>query len=176
MLIMIVKLPVYAWYGDYEINIELPEEWEVHMCRMMGHDAPRLTDEQIYERLMKPIKSEPLHELARNKKECVIIVDDLTRPTKAYQLIPHILKELHDGGMKDENIRFVMAIGAHHWMRLDDIKKKLGDEIPERYKVFNHNVFENHVFLGKTSYGTPVYINKEVMKCDLKIGVGCILP
>lgn len=173
---MIVKLPAYAWYGDYEISIELPDNWEVNVFKMKGHDAPRLTEDQISKKLSKPINSEPLHELAKNKKECVIIVDDLTRPTKAYQLIPHVLKELHEGGIKDENIRFVMAIGAHHLMRLDDIKKKLGDEIPEKYNVFNHNVFENHVFLGKTSNGTPIYINKEVMRCDLKIGIGSIIP
>ena len=143
---------------------------------MAGHDAPTLTKDQICRKLAQPIGSKPLGQLARSRKECVIIVDDLTRPTKASQVIPQILDELHEAGMEDNHIRFVMAIGAHHWMRLDDIQKKLGDDIPDRYHVYIHNVYENNVSVGKTSRGTPVHINREVVGCDLKIGVGCIIP
>jgi nickel-dependent lactate racemase len=54
--------------------------------------------------------------------------------------------------------------------------KKLGEEIPDRYCVFVHNVYENNIFLGKTSFGTPVAINREVMKCDFKVAIGGIIP
>jgi len=57
-----------------------------------------------------------------------------------------------------------------------DFAKKLGEEIVENYAVFNHNPYSNLVYLGHTSYGTPIEINAEVMMCDLKIAVGCILP
>jgi len=166
----------YAWYGDSNLSLTFPEGWEVTEHRMAGHDALALTSEQIRRKLAQPVGSELLRELAKDRKECVILVDDLTRPTKAWQVIPHILEELQEAGIRDHHIRFVMALGAHHWMRLDDIQKKLGDDVPDRYSVYNHNVYENNVFVGNTSRGTPVHVNREVMRCDLKISVGCIVP
>jgi nickel-dependent lactate racemase len=171
-----VSIPTYAWYGDLPLKLELPDEWDVVEHRMAGHDAPALTKDQIRSKLARPVGSKPLGEIAKDRKECVILVDDLTRPTKASQVIPQILDELHQAGMKNDHVRFVMATGAHHWMRLEDLRKKLGDDIPDRYHVYNHNVYENNTFLGNTSRGTPVHVNREVMSCDLKIAVGCIIP
>ncbi len=165
-----------AWYGDREISLTFPEEWDVEKCLMNGHSEKPLSQNDLRERLSHPVGARPLSELAKGKRECVVIVDDLTRPTKADQIIPAVLEELHRGGLGDSHIRFVMGTGAHHFMLLDDIAKKLGSDIPDRYCVFNHNVHENNLRLGETSYGTPVAINREVMKCDLKIAVGGIIP
>lgn len=173
---MNVNIPTYAWYGDFTLRMDFPEKWHVVEQRMAGHDAPALTKDQIRGKLAQPIRSKPLSEIAKGKKECVILVDDLTRPTKASQVIPQVLHELQQAGMKEHHVRFVMATGAHHWMKLEDIQKKLGEDIPDRYHVYNHNIYENNTFLGKTSYGTPVCVNREVMNCDLKIAVGCIIP
>ena len=58
------------------------------------------------------------------------------------------------------------------WISLKNLEKK----IVEEYPVFNHNPYSNLVYLGHTSYGTPLEINAEIMACDLKIAIGCILP
>ena len=100
----------------------------------------------------------------------------MTRPTKTWQMLPPILEELHRGGIADDRITFVMATGAHGARMLPDFKKKLGDEIPERFLVFNHNPYENLVDLGETSRGTPLKVNREVMSCDLKVAVGGLIP
>ena len=57
-----------------------------------------------------------------------------------------------------------------------DFAKKLGEETLSRFPVYNHNPFVNCVYVGTTSYGTEVFINAEVMKCDLKITIGSIVP
>lgn len=114
--------------------------------------------------------------MARGKKEVCIIFDDLTRPTKLDQIVPHVLNELHEGGIKDENIRFIAALGLHGAMKLMDFQKKLGEEIPQKYLVFNHNPYENCTYLGETSRGIPVSVNSEFMACDLKISIGSLVP
>ncbi len=58
----------------------------------------------------------------------------------------------------------------------DDILKKVGPEIADRFKVINHNIWENLEYLGKTSNGTPLYLNRDFLSADLKINVGSILP
>jgi len=100
----------------------------------------------------------------------------MTRPTKSYQMLPSVLDELRGGGLGDDQISFVMASGAHSGRTLIDFRKKLGDDVPSRFMVYNHNPYENLVDLGRTSHGTPVMVNREVAECDLKVSVGAILP
>ena len=46
-----------------------------------------------------------------------------------------------------------------------------------RFPVYNHNPFGNCTYVGTTStYQTRVYANEEVMKCDLKIAIGSVVP
>jgi nickel-dependent lactate racemase len=108
--------------------------------------------------------------------QAVIIFDDLSRPTRASELVPHILAELKAGGIADEAIRFVAGTGAHGAMKLMDFEKKLGRNVVQKFDVYNHNPYENCTYVGQTSRGTPVYLNSEVMSCDLKILLGCIVP
>ena len=173
---MIVKLPQFPWYGDTELELDFPDPWEVIVPQMAGKDAPKLSDKEIRTAFLNPIGTPRIAELARNKKEVVIIFDDLTRPTKIDELLPYVLEELKDGGIKEENVRFIAAIGAHGAMKLMDFEKKLGAGIPQRFPVYNHNPYENCTYLGKTSRGTSVSINSEFMACDLKIAIGSIVP
>jgi len=173
---MIIKVPQFPWYGDTELELDFPDSWEVVVPQMAGKDAPKLSDKEMREAFLNPIGTPRIAELARNKKEVVILFDDLTRPTKIDELLPYVLEELREGGIKDENIRFIAAIGAHGAMKLMDFEKKLGPEIPCKFPVYNHNPYENCTYLGKTSRGTPVSINNEFMACDLKIAIGSIVP
>jgi len=138
--------------------------------------SPKLNSQQIRDAIRKPIGTPRLSEMARGKTEVCIIFDDLTRPTKLDQIVPHVLDELHEGGIKDENIRFIAALGLHGAMKLMDFQKKLGEEIPQKYLVFNHNPYENCTYLGETSRGIPVSVNSEFMACDLKIAIGSLVP
>ena len=173
---MIVKVPQFPWYGDTELELNFPDSWVVIVPRMAGENAVKLSDQQIREALQNPIGSCRLAELARGRKEVCILFDDLTRPTKAANIVPCVLEELREGGIRDENIRFIAALGLHGAMKLMDFQKKLGDEIPKSFLVFNHNPYENCTYLGNTSQGTPVYVNSEFMACDLRIAIGCIVP
>jgi nickel-dependent lactate racemase len=170
------KVPAWEFYGWKPETLSFPEGWDVHEQKMHGHSTPRLSEDQITERLMSPVGSEPLDVLAKGKKKCCIIIDDMTRPTRQSQMLPSVLALLHRGGLSDDQIVFMMANGAHHGRLLFDFQKKLGADIPERFRVFNHNCYENLVDLGETSRGTPVHINREVMGCDLKISLGTMMP
>lgn len=171
-----IKLPALAWYGDTEMELDFPESWDVSVCRMKGENEPPLSDKKIREAFAKPVGSKTIRELAKGKKEVAILFDDLSRATPTQQLIPYVLEEMAAAGIKDEHIRFIAAIGAHGAMNGISFRKKLGDDILSRFLVYNHNPYENCTPLGFTSRGTPVRINSEFMNCDLKIGIGWIVP
>jgi nickel-dependent lactate racemase len=106
-----------------------------------------------------------------------IVFDDLTRVTRVSKIVPHVLQELFEAGIIENNIRFICGLGAHGVMNRSDFAKKLGEEIVSRFRVFNHNAFGNCVYVGTTkTLQTRVYINEEYMKCDLKIAIGSCVP
>ena len=170
------KVPAWEWYGWKSETLTFPDDWDVNEQRMRGHNAPSLKPMDIEEKLQHPYGSENLSELARGKRKCVILFDDMTRPTKTTQMLSAVLGELHRGGLNDNQIVFMMASGAHTGRMLSDFQMKLGEKICEKYLVFNHNPYESFVDLGRTSRGTPIRINKEVMSCDLKIVISSIMP
>jgi nickel-dependent lactate racemase len=171
-----VRIPQKAWYGDTELELTFPSSWDVHYLGMPMEHRASLSHAGIVRAFQEPIGTPPLVELARGKKDVVITFDDLTRPTRAYELVPYVLEQLHLGGIRDENIRFLAALGSHGVMNREEFAKKLGEEILDLFPVYNHNPYENCTRLGTTSFGTPVSINSEFMSCDLKIGIGCIIP
>jgi nickel-dependent lactate racemase len=171
-----VPVSTRAWHGDTPLDLTFPGSWDVILCHMKGHAAPPLDEAGLRAAFQNPIGTDPLHKLARGKKEVGILIDDMTRPTQIADFIPMVLEELKAAGIKDESIRFMMALGAHGAYTRTDFVKKLGEDVVARYPVYNHNLYENCTLVGKTSRGTRVTINAEVAACDLKIGIGCIVP
>ena len=173
----IIKVPQLAWYGTRELELPLPDNWQVETCNMAGYNRAAMSPQQIKATIGKPIDIPPIRELARGKNEVVIIFDDMSRVTRAAQIVPAVLEELTEAGISDSRIRFIVALGAHGALDRLDFVKKLGEETLGRFPVYNHNAFGNCTYVGKTStYGTEVYVNEEVMKCDLKIAIGSVVP
>jgi nickel-dependent lactate racemase len=173
----IVRLPQLTWSGIKEGEFSFPDRWQVAMCNMAGADKKPLKPADIRTALTKPIGTKPLRELAKGKKEVVILFDDMSRTTRTYDIIPHVLLELSEAGIKDQYIRFVCALGCHGSLTRLDFVKKLGEDVLTRFPVYNHNPFGNCVSVGKTqTFQTEVFVNKEVMSCDLKIAIGGIVP
>jgi nickel-dependent lactate racemase len=171
-----VKLPQYIWHNQREVEFPLPDNWMVTVHNITGSDRPAMSPHEIKAALTSPIGTSPLREIARNKKEVVILFDDMTRGTRPYEIIPFILEELAEAGITDDRIRFIAAVGNHQAMDRSAMAKKLGEDIVSRYSVFNHCPFLHTDYVGTSSFGTKAFINSEVMRCDLKIAIGSVFP
>ncbi len=170
-----ITVPNLQWYGDSPLVLDFPTSWNVKRCKISSENKRGMTEEQIKASINKPIGTKPLSNLAEKCEEVVIIIDDMTRPTKPNQYVPHILEALSESGVPRDNIRFIMANGSHGTFGRMDFVKKLGEDVVAEYQTYNHNPYEYLEYLGETSFGTPIHINAEVMSCDLRIGVGTVL-
>ena len=160
-----------AWYGDEELTLNFPTDWELEV--LGPKDAPALSDSQLERAFAEPIDTPRISELAKGKKSAAIIVDDLSRPTPAAQVIPFILRELAEAGIPKSEIRFVAGIGAHRPLTDEDIVKKVGADIAAAYEVTNHNFMSGDLrAFGNLENGTPVYLNGIVADADFKICLG----
>jgi len=171
-----VSIQQGAWFDEKEIELSFPDDWNINLCGSPADEMMAMKREAVEDAFEKPIGTKKIRELAREKKEVGILFDDISRGTRLYELVPYVLDELKQGGIKNDQIRFICSLGNHGAHTRVDFVKKLGTEVVESYPVFNHNPYENCTFLGKTSRNTEVHVNSELMKCDLKIGLGCIVP
>jgi len=171
-----ISIPSRLWYENREWELTLPDRWQVDDLNSPGFEQPGLTADQIRNKIDYPIEGPKLEELAKGKRQAVIVFDDMTRPTPVKDVAPFVLESLHRAGMKKDQVRFIWALGTHGAYDMINARKKLGEEIVENYAVYNHDPFQNTVRVGRTPTGVELWFNREFMACDLKIGVGCITP
>lgn len=168
----VVEIPVNEFYGDNMLQLGFPENWEVKVAKMEGHDSSPMTEEEIRESIQHPIGSKSISELAKGKKGRIAITcDDLQRPTPAHAVIPYIIEELKSAGISERQIFILSALGTHYPMNTDQFARKVGWDIVRKFDCVNHNPFEHFHDLGRTSRGTPLLINKEFVKADLRISI-----
>lgn len=175
MNMTVVKLLQYIWYNPREVEFHLPDSWHIEIYNIAGYNRPAMTSDEIKAAIASPIGMPPIREIAKGKKQVVILFDDMTRSTQVDRIAPFILGELAQACI-DSQIRFIAAIGTHGALDRTSLVKKLGEDIMARFPVYNHSPFANCTYVGTTSYGTNVSVNAEVMSCDLKIGIGQIAP
>lgn len=166
-------------WGGETLAFDLPASWRV-LGVLSPKGVPPLSDAEdaLLAALRSPIESAPLAALAAGARRVTIVVDDLSRPTPAYLFLPAILQELNDAGVPDGAITLIPGLGVHRGMTEEEMEAKVGPAVLHRVRWTNH-AFDNpeaHSYLGTTSRGTPVYINRVVAEADLVIGVGCIEP
>jgi nickel-dependent lactate racemase len=164
----------YHWTDQ----IELPDK------QMIGVFSPRtgagVGDEthEITEGLDRPIGAPRLRQAVREAQRILILADDISRPTPVWKLVPPILSELEAAGKHDRQISFLMSLGTHRPMTLEEIDQKLGPGIRSRFRVTNHawNDPEAVVDMGRSSIGTPILVNRLIPEADFVLGIGNIVP
>ncbi|MHA2281980.1 MAG: lactate racemase domain-containing protein [Promethearchaeota archaeon] len=170
------KIPWAAWRDPEFLNLSFPETWDVEMCKMNGSGSSELSENEIKKSILNPIGSLKISELAKGKETVTIVIDDMTRPTQISKIIPFVFEELKKANIEKDQITILLAIGAHRPMNRQDCILKLGVDIVNAYKIENHHPYINLVELGKSSIGTPIYVNKTYLDADLKIAIGGVIP
>jgi nickel-dependent lactate racemase len=163
-----------AWYGDEDIIYKFPKNCELKI--FSPKTSPVLSKSKIQKKILNPICSEPLSSILKSNMKICIISDDISRPTRTDSIIPILIKILKANGISLENIRIAIASGMHSQMDYRQKLLKFGHSVLNSVKIIDHSYKKNLVYLGRTTSGTPVYINKYVSESDLVIGVGGIYP
>ncbi len=169
-----VTVPWSMWYENTTFDLTFPDSWDLHVAEMKG--GPDIGDAGIRRALAEPIGAPRLRDAARGRRDAAILIDDLTRPTPSYRVLPYILEELAAGGLGDDKVRIVCAVAAHRPMTRDDFIKKIGLDLLERLEIINHNALDNLEFYGQSSEGIPIWVNRDFARADLKIAAGMITP
>lgn len=180
-----VGVPTDSWYGDRRRGylfarreLTFPRAWEVTVFEPAGVGAMRpLSEDEVRQALQQPIGTEPLRKLAEGAKSAAIIVDDLTRPTPAFVVVPAILEELTAGGLGAADTRIIIGLGTHRPLTRAEQRRKLGRDVVDRVEVVNHNAFTRGITRFSRPDGGPDFgIHRVVGEADLKISVSGVHP
>ncbi len=164
-------------YGKEMIVQEIPDEKLQGVLRSALHGyTPEAGEEELVETaIAAPIGSQPLWELAKGKRNIVIIASDHTRPVPSRVIIPSMLRELRKGS-PDADITILVATGCHRETTAAELADKFGPEIVEKEHIVVHDCDGEMTHLGSLPSGGALLINKIAAEADLLVSEGFIEP
>lgn len=162
---------------DKKEFFSLPAAWTSLHFVEPEKAKPFLTiEEMAAAALSNPTGGFPLSDLISGARRIAVIVDDATRPTPVRPIVKVLLARLAEAGVATERITFVVALGTHAVMKEEDLNVRLGRDVITRYRIVQHNAWQDDLVPVTLDDGRAVKINPEVARADLKIGISSILP
>jgi nickel-dependent lactate racemase len=166
-------------YGnDAQVSFNIPDQNFYGMLEPPNVQAAGDPEAEIEFAVDHPIGCPSLKEIVKYDRRINIICDDISRPTPVNLILPVLIRKLKEIGVSDGNIKIVMALGSHRYMTEDEMRKRVGKDIYNKYRVVNSE-FRNEeslIDLGTTSDGVEIFATREAMDSDIRIGIGNIVP
>ena len=163
-------------FGRGKITLPLPAAWAADVLRPRAVPPSADPTGEVARSLAAPIGNRGLEDF-RGVKSAAIAVSDETRPVPNSLILPILLKKLEASGVPKSSIQILIASGLHPPLPPSRFPNILSGEILRDHPVSAHDAkAADLVFAGKTSRGTPVYVNPLFRKADLRIAVGLIDP
>lgn len=156
-----------------------PQEVEIEDSLIMGILEPNeiqleMTGEEEVKRSLKnPIGTGRLSQIVKKGEKVVIVTSDITRPLPSYKVIPSILDELYEIGVRPEDITVVFALGSHRPHTQEEIIQLVGERVYKEVKCIDSDANDS-VSMGITKGGTPVDVFRVVAEADRRICIGNI--
>jgi nickel-dependent lactate racemase len=165
-------------YGQEGLDVDLPQRLQpVILEPSKGAPLPDPA-EAVLQALDRPVAATPLADLARDRRNAVVVISDKTRPVPYATVLPPILRALEGAGLRRDDVEILVATGLHRPNDADELKSMVGDDIAANYRIRNHVARDAaaHVHLGRTPRGTEIWIDRGFVDADLKIVAGLIEP
>jgi lactate racemase len=174
-----LRMQVIMRYGKEGLPLDLPDDLEITLIRKREMPILENPEAAMKKALTNPIGSRPLSEEAKGKGSACILICDVTRPVPNRLVLPSLIRTLMASGVDPSAITVLVATGLHRPNEGDELKELVGAEwVLETIRVENHFARndEDHMYLGTTSGGMPVKLDRRFVNADLRIVVGLVEP
>lgn len=125
--------------------------------------------------LRNPVGTGPLEDFVKNSDRILVLVNDATRPTPTAK----VLLRMRDILKSHKDVRFLVATGAHRGPTEEEFLYIFGEMYDEfRDRIFVHDARrdEDMEYLGVSSNGTEMYLNRMVNESRNIIVIGSVEP
>ena len=162
-------------YGEKTITLHWPHNHAPQIVEGHVQTPCADIDGAVRQALTSPIGAAPLNRVVAAGQKIVVVVSDVTRQWLRYDLfLPVLLDVLNEAGVADEDISLIVALGAHRAQSETEHTAIYGAQVVRRVKIIQSRVDEEDAYryVGNTSRGTPVSLNKAVLSADRVILTG----
>ncbi len=169
-------MDLYFAYGRSNRTIHLPDQLEI--VRIVPKKQPKTgTNESIVrDALNNPRGTPKLPEILKKDALTLVIIPDKTRNARTDIVLPLLLNEIQKAGIRKKNIRFLFANGNHTGMSPSEKGNIMGAAVLRNGSFQEHDSRRSMVdFLGETTRGVPVRVNRLVQEAEYVIVVGTIV-
>lgn len=165
-------------YGKSGLEVETPEGIRCTLVKGAGAKPLPQPASAIRDALDHPIGAPPLAEVARGKRNAVVVISDKTRPVPNGILLPPILETLEQSGIPQGAIEILVGTGLHRPNSREELVEMTSESLVGRYRIRNHVARDasQHRYLGRTRRGTGIWLDRGYLEADLKIVTGFIEP
>ncbi|HHZ00099.1 MAG TPA: nickel-dependent lactate racemase, partial [Tissierellia bacterium] len=160
-------------FGSIPQIVNIPDNQIIGILKANNIEIGLTGVDEVKRSLKNPIDTARLRDIVKPGEKVVIITSDITRPVPSHKIIPTILDELYEAGVKKEDISVVLALGSHRRHTEEEKIRLLGERVYNEVKCIDSDA-DDCVRMGVTSSGTPVDIFRLVAEADRRICVGNI--
>jgi nickel-dependent lactate racemase len=162
-------------YGVDGLNVDLPAD---RLTIIEPVFRPALADPEaaLTAALRAPLGRPPLRDIVRRGQTVAISVCDITRAQPRQEMLAALLAEMPE--IRAADITILIATGTHRANTPAELDAMLGAGIARRYRVVNHDSRDpaSLTFVGTTSTGVAVHMNRAFMNADVRITTGFVEP
>jgi nickel-dependent lactate racemase len=162
-------------YGTEGLDVDLPEE-RVTVIEPVHRPAVPDAQATLRAAIRSPLESPTLEQMARGKRRVAISVCDITRAQPRREMLKALFAEMPDIRLAD--ITILIATGTHRVNTQDELERMLGRDIVQSCRVINHDSRNPDAleYVGTTSTGVRVLLNREWLHADLRMTTGFVEP
>jgi nickel-dependent lactate racemase len=162
-------------YGSEGLEVDLPDE---RVTVIEPHFKPAVADPRatLLDAIRAPLAGPSLREVVRPGQRVAISVCDITRAQPRRDMLQALFDEMP--GVREDDITILVATGTHRSNTEAELERMLGRHILDRCRVINHDSRDPAAlhYVGQTSTGVSVYLNKEWFAADVRITTGFVEP
>ena len=166
-------------YGEEGYSLSIKKNWKPTVIRKPKMPLIKSIKKAVTNAFLNPINSLSLSNLAKDANSACILVCDITRPVPNHLFIEKLVNTLIISGISKDNILILIATGLHRPATKEEINQIIGSKpILNNIKIVNHFAREDsqHRFIGTTSQGNQISLDKRFLDSDLKIATGLVEP
>ena len=170
----------FTWeFGRGTQDFEVPDHLYLGTVEGAAVNPLRDLEGALRGALERPIGSPPLAELVRGGDRVAIACPDFHRLwVRARVWLPMLVSHLNRCGVRDRDITVIIANGTHAPPNYREVRMILGEDFPPNVRVVSHDARDEASlrYLGKTSFGTPLWVNRHALEADHLILTGAVVP
>ena len=162
-------------YGTTGLDVDLPDD---HVTVIEPVHRPAAADPLATLRtaIGAPLDTPLLPSIVAPRQHIAISVCDITRPQPRRDMLEAIFAELPE--VQRGDVTILIATGTHRGNTPDELERMLGSDIVRQCRVINHDSRNAATlqYVGRTSTGVEVRLNREWLAADIRITTGFVEP